>query len=315
MIDITPTVLSLLDVAAPAVYRGVAQMPLHGVDMSYSFAHPKAATARLTQHFEMFAHRGLWHKGWKAVAYHERGSSYDDDVWELYNLDADWSECHDLARRRPDKLAELKERFWAEAGRYDVLPMDDRGYALRARVPRPGSPRARSRFTYYPGMAHLPMAVTPPTMNRAHRITAHLAEPVGLHEGVLVALGQVSSGYVLYVKDGHLCYEYNYVGTRYPIRSRESLRGDTTVLRFVFDKTGDCKGVGRLLEGDKEVGATEFPAVLPFFHGWHGLDIGRDALSPVSNDYSGSFAFTGTIARIVYDLAPSEDVLLFEPFD
>lgn len=315
VIDITPTILSLLQVAAPTVYRGVAQMPLHGTDMSYTFAQPKAPTTRLTQHFEMFAHRGLWHRGWKAVAYHERGSSYDDDVWELYHLDADWSECHDLAREQPGKLAELKERFWAEAGRYGVLPLDDRGYALRARVPRPGSPRARTRFTYYPGMAHLPMAVTPPTMNRAHRITAQLAEPIGPHEGVLVALGQVSSGYVLYVKDGHLCYEYNHVGTRYRVRSRKPLPVDATVLRFVFDKTGDCKGVGRLLVGGEEVGATEFPAVLPFFHGWHGLDIGRDALSPVSNDYPGNFAFTGTIARIVYELAPTEDVLLFEPVD
>ena len=77
----------------------------------------------------------------------------------------------------------------------------------------------------------------------------------------------------------------------------------------------DCKGVGRLLLGDKEVGATEFPAILPFFHGWHGLDIGRDALSSVSQDYAGSFPFTGRIARIIYDLAASEDVLLFEPVD
>ena len=315
VIDLTPTVLALLDVPAPTVYRGVAQMPMHGTDMSYSFAQPHAPTTRLTQHFEMFAHRGLWHRGWKAVAYHERGSSYDDDVWELYNLDADWSECHDLAAEFPAKLAELKERFWAEAGRYDVLPLDDRGYALRARVPRPGSPRARTRFTYYPGMAHLPMAVTPPTMNRAHRITAHLAEPVGRHEGVLVALGGVSSGYVLYVKDGHLCYEYNYVGARYRIRSSEPLAADATVLRFVFDKTGDRKGVGRLLVGHREVGATEFPAVLPYFHGWHGLDVGRDALSPVSPDYKGDFPFSGKIARIVYDLAESEDDFLFEPVD
>ena len=315
VIDITPTILSLLEITAPAVYRGVAQMPLHGTDMSYTFAQAKAPTTRITQHFEMFAHRGLWHKGWKAVAYHERGSSYDDDVWELYHLDADWSECHDLAQERPDKLAELKERFWVEAGRYDVLPLDDRGYALRARVPRPGSPRARTRFTYYPGMAHLPMAVTPPTMNRAHRITAYLAEPLGQHQGVLVALGQVSSGYVLYVKGGYLCYEYNYVGTRYRIRSHRPLRDEARLLRFVFDKTGDCQGMGRLFEGDEEVGATEFAAILPFFHGWHGLDIGRDALSPVSNDYSGEFAFTGEIARIVYDLAPTEEVMLFDPLD
>ena len=141
VIDITPTMLSLLDIAAPEVYRGVAQMPMHGTDMSYSFARPEAPSTRLTQHFEMFAHRGLWHRGWKAVAYHERGTPYDDDVWELYNLDEDWSECRDLAGELPEKLTEMVERFWAEAGRFGVLPLDDRGFALRARVPRPGSPR------------------------------------------------------------------------------------------------------------------------------------------------------------------------------
>lgn len=254
-------------------------------------------------------------KGWKAVAYHQRGTPYADDVWELYNLDEDWSECHDLAQAQPEKLAEMVERFWAEAGRYDVLPLDDRGYALRARVPRPGSPRARSRFTYYPGMAHLPMAVTPATMNRAHCITAILAEPVGQHAGVLVALGGVSSGYVLYLKDGHLCYEYNYIGQRYRIRSADPVPADATVFKFAFDKTGDRQGIGRLMVGETEVGATAFPAVLPYFHGWHGLDIGRDGLSPMSADYDGAFPFSGSINRIVYDLASSEDTLLFEPVD
>ncbi|MEZ5741448.1 MAG: arylsulfatase [Burkholderiaceae bacterium] len=315
VIDITPTVLSVLGIDAPDVYRGVAQMPLHGTDMSYSFADPAAPTTRTTQHFEMFAHRGLWHRGWKAVAYHQRGTPYEDDVWELYNLDEDWSECRDLATERPAKLAELVERFWAEAGRYDVLPLDDRGYALRARVPRPGSPRARNRFTYYPGMAHLPMAVTPPTMNRAHSITAYLAEPVGRHQGVLVALGGVSSGYVLYLQAGRLCYEYNYIGTRYRIRSAEPVPADATVFGFVFDKTGDRQGVGRLLVDGQPAGSTEFPAVLPYFHGWHGLDIGRDALSPVSTDYEGEFPFSGVIDRIVFDLAPTEDTMLFDPVD
>lgn len=315
VIDITPTILSVLDVAVPEVYRGVSQMPMHGTDMSYTFTKPEAPTTRLTQHFEMFAHRGLWHRGWKAVAFHQRGTSYDDDVWELYNLDEDWSECSDLASEQPRKLAELVERFWAEAGRFDVLPLDDRGYALRARVPRPGSPRARSRFTYFAGMAHLPMAVTPPTMNRAHSITAYLAEPVGQHEGVLVSLGGVSSGYVFFLQAGRLHYEYNYIGERYRICSARSVPADATMFRFVFDKTGDCQGVGRLLIGDEEVGSAEFPMVLPWFHGWHGLDIGRDALSPVSLDYDGEFRFTGAIDRIVFDLAPTEDILLFEPVD
>lgn len=315
VIDITPTVLSLLDVPAPAVYRGVPQMPMHGTDISYTFTRPQAPTTRLTQHFEMFAHRGLWHRGWKAVAYHERGTPYDNDAWELYHIDEDWSECHDLAAQRPDKLTELKERFWIEAGRYDVLPLDDRGFALRARVPRPGSPRARNRFTYYPGMAHLPVAVAPPTMNRAHRITAHLVEPIGKHQGVLVALGGISSGYVLYVKERHLCYEYNYVGTRYRIRSDEPLRPDARTLIFVFDKTGECSGMGRLFCDDQEIGSAPIATVLPYFHSWQGLDIGQDALSPVSLDYKNSFPFTGQISRIVFDLAESEETLLFEPVD
>lgn len=315
VIDLTPTMLAIVGVPAPEVYRGVPQLPMHGTDMSYSFAQPDAPTTRTTQHFEMFGHRGLWHNGWKAVAFHQRGTPYESDQWELYHLDADWSECRNLAAERPEKLAEMVERFWVEASKYGVLPLDDRGFAVRARVPRPGSPRARRRFTYLPGMAHLPMAATPPTMNRAHSITAHLAQPLGQSEGVLVALGGVSSGYVLYVRDGHLHYEYNYVGERYVIRSAGPVPADATVLRFVFDKTGDRAGVGRLFVGAHPVGATVFPRVLPHFHGWHGLDIGRDSLSPVSPHYDGEFAFTGTLEKVVFDLAESEDVPLYEAVD
>lgn len=314
VIDITPTVLGLLDIQAPEVYAGVPQMPMHGTDMSYSFGDEGAATEQRTQHFEMFGHRGIWHDGWKAVTFHERGTPYADDVWELYHVAVDPSECHDLAAERPDVLRDMVARFWAEADRFGVLPLDDRGFAVRAKVPRPGSPRARSVFTYYPGMGHLPVAAAPPTMNRAHTITAHVDAYEGA-EGVLVALGGVSSGYVMYVKDGDLQFEYNFLGTYYHLRSRQPVPAGTASLQFEFIKEGDQRGTGRLLIDGDEVDRAAFPQVLPNFHGWEGLDIGRDGLSPVTTSYQGEFPYTGVIEKVVFRVADGEDAVLHDPVD
>jgi arylsulfatase A-like enzyme len=315
VVDITPTILSLLNLEAPRVYRGVPQIPLHGLDMSYTFSDADAPTTRRTQHFEMFGHRGIWHEGWKAVAFHQRGKPYDADQWELYDLDNDWSESNDLADTLPDKLEEMIQLFWTEAEKYDVLPLDDRGLSQRARIPRPGSPRLRSRFVYLPGMSHLPVAAAPPTMNRAHSITVEVDNGDAGAEGVLVALGGVSSGYVLYVKDGYLSYEYNFVGTRYRITSDSPIPPGRSTLQFVFEKTGDMTGTGHLSIDGTRQGSTDFPGVLPYFHGWHGLDIGKNLLSPVSPNYVGQFPYTGRIERVVFELADSEDALLLESVD
>ncbi|MFI0777654.1 arylsulfatase [Streptomyces sp. NPDC021212] len=311
--DIMPTLFDLIGVQAPEVYNGVPQMPIHGVSMAYTFGSPTAPTRKEAQYFEMFGHRAIWHDGWKAVSFHQRGSSFDDDQWELYHHDTDFSECKDLAQAEPEQLQKMIARFWVEAGKYDVLPLDDNGFAYRAKIPRPGSPRMRTTFTYYPGMAHLPIAAVPPVMNRAHRITAYVDRAAASDEGVLVSLGNISSGYVLYVKDNRLVYEYNFLGTRYTVTSTEELPTGPAELAFEFVKTGDMRGVGHLYVSGRPVGTEDIPRVLPHFLGWQGLDVGRDTLSPSSAGYDGEFAFTGGFEKVVFTVAPDEEGA--EPFE
>jgi len=313
VIDVTPTVLSVLGVEAPSVHRGTHQLPLHGTNLSYTFADADQPTRHTTQYFEMFGHRGIWHDGWKAVSFHQRGTDYSDDVWELFDIADDWSESRDLAAERPEVLRDLIEQFWVEAGKYEVVPIDDRGFADRARIPRPGSPRTRLTYKYYPGMAHLPAAAAPPTMNRSHRIKAFVNRQSSDEQGVLVALGGHAAGYVMYVKDDRLCFEYNYVGERYLLES--AIPPGSSCLEFQFEKTGDRRGIGSILVDGKTVDQREFPQVIPWFHGWEGLDVGRDALAPVSENYDGEFPYSGDFEYVLFEVAPTEEEWLFEAVD
>ncbi|MEU4635770.1 arylsulfatase [Micromonospora chalcea] len=307
-IDVTATVLDLVGVQPPAVRRGVPQMPLHGRSFRDGLRDPAAPPSRDRQYFEMFGHRGIYHQGWKAVAFHERGTSWDEDRWELYRIDEDPTESRDLAAEYPEVLRRLIEEFWIEAARYDVLPLDDRGFAVRARVPRPGSVRDRLVFTYLAGVPTVSGAAVPPTMNRSHAITARLRRTDAAQGGVIVALGNVSGGYVLHIKDNRLVYEYNYLGEHHVLRSEGELPLGPVELTFELTKTADCQGVGRLYVDGEAAGAALFPRLLPFFHGFAGMDIGRNIHSPVSPSYPARHEFSGELEYVRFRLAASEEV-------
>ena len=134
--DITPTVLEVVGVTPPDTINGEAQMPIHGASLAYTFPNEASSerSRKQVQYFEMLGHRGIWADGWKAVAYHEAETPFDADKWELYHLDEDFSESRDLATEKPEKLKEMIELWWAEAGRNGVLPLDDRRVELWARV-------------------------------------------------------------------------------------------------------------------------------------------------------------------------------------
>jgi len=172
--DIVPTVLEELGIEAPATSRGQTQMPIHGTSMSYALDEPDAPSRKRVQYFEMFGHRGIWLDGWKAVSHHAKGAPYDDDEWELYHLDEDFSETRNLATERPDKLRELVDRWWVEAGKHGVLPLDDRNIELFGGVPRPGTPHARRTYTYYPPTSHVPADASPRLGARSWVITADI---------------------------------------------------------------------------------------------------------------------------------------------
>ena len=154
--DIMPTIMEICGYDLPHAVKGVPQQPIEGVSMRYTFASEAAnaealPTRKPAQYFEMFGHRGIWSEGWKAVTYHRARNNLDEDVWELYHLDEDFSECHDLAESHPEKLAEMIELFWSEAEKYGVLPIEtNQNTGLFAGRPQPGTPRAREHFVYFP---------------------------------------------------------------------------------------------------------------------------------------------------------------------
>ena len=160
-IDIVPTILDTLGVQAPATIKGHVQSRIDGVSMRYSASDPSAPSARQTQFYSMLGSRGIWHDGWKAVTTHPTlsgWSHFNDDTWELYHTDTDRAELHDLAAERPDKLRELVNLWFAEAGSNDAFPLDDRSALEIIMTPRPQLASPRSRYAYFPDTAEVPEA-------------------------------------------------------------------------------------------------------------------------------------------------------------
>jgi len=241
-IDIVPTTLEAIGVEPPSQIGGYTQAPIEGVSMLYSFNDANAPTTKQVQYFEMLGNRGIWYKGWKAVTFHGRQPwesqakwSFDEDKWELYNVEKDFSEYNDLADKQPDKLRQLVEMWWAEAGKYNVLPLDDRiSLRLLAR-----ETKEQTSYTYYAGAVRIPQGSAPNTKNRSHRITAEVETPASGAEGPICAMGGASSGWSLYIKDRKLVYCYNYIHDYYFVRSiKEVPTGERVNIGFEFEKTG-----------------------------------------------------------------------------
>ncbi len=291
-IDITPTILDILQIKPPEEYHGVPQMPLHGVSMLDTFTISNAPTKRNIQYFEMLGNRAIWHNGWMAVTNHEQGTPFSEDRWELYHVNHDFSQKYNLADQYPNKVNELEEIWRQEAIKYGVLPLDDRQF----RKGYQGLQEGRTHFTYYPGMAHLPSTAAPPLTMSSYSITIPIFRLSHEEEGVLIAHGNHSSGYTLYIKDHYLMYEYNFVGIVYKLRSSIEVPIGFSTIRFEFTRKLFSGGMGCLYMDHQLVGTVEMAKTLPFVISVEGLDIGRDRLTPVSPNYPvPEFPFTGQI--------------------
>ena len=209
--------------------RGVTQSPIEGVSFAHSFDDATAPARHHTQYFEMFAHRSIYHDGWRAVcpfpgtSFAEAGVSFgqleltenklrelDATGWELYNVQVDPAETNNLADRERAKLIEMIALWYTEAGKYNVLPLDSRG-TMRFADERPQIASERDTYVYYPDTQAVPENVAAKVLNRAHTITVD-AEVAAGDEGVLVCHGSNVGGYILFVQDGRLHYVHNYVG-------------------------------------------------------------------------------------------------------
>lgn len=307
VIDITPTILDVVGVEAPRVYRGVPQKPLEGASFAATFGRADAPAARTTQYFELHGNRAVWHEGWKAVAVHTPRTSFDDDRWTLFNLKEDFSESHDLAASSPEKLAELKELWWREARQYGVLPLLDVNVLEPRSYPREIQEQlARgSEHTYYPGQEHIPAVTAPGINGRSFSIAASLNRADARSEGVIVAQGELSGGYAFYVKDGRLVFDYNDLGKHTVLTSDRDVPVGRSTLRYVFTTTGEHRGVGALFIDETKVAEAALTLTPTRLISWEGFDVGRDSLSPVSLGYAGKgeFAFApGALVKVVFTL-------------
>ena len=330
-IDMVPSVLAALGVEPPTDVRGVTQSPIEGVSFANVFQDAKAESRHKTQYFEMFAHRSIYHDGWRAVcpfpgtSFKEAGSFFgaltlteemlrelDAKNWELYDLTKDPTETENLAGSNRPKLIEMIALWYMEAGKYNVFPLDSRG-TLRFADERPVLTEDRKTYVYYPQTQMIPENVAAKLLNRSHSITAEVEIPKGGAEGVLVCHGGNVGGYTLFVKDKKLHYVHNFVGAEeFHVASNVDVPEGKVALRYEFEKTGDpdlragkgAAGKAQLYIDKKLVGETTLPYTVPLALGiGSGVLVGRNSGSPVSALYAPPFEFTGAIFQVTVDLS------------
>ena len=329
LIDMVPTVLELLQVEPPAAIRGITQAPFHGVSFAHTLDDAKAPSMRRTQYFEMLGHRAIYKDGWRAVcpwpgpSFTEAGTGFGNPIsaetlskldatgWELYHVEEDFAENHNVAADHRDKLIELIGMWYVEAGRYGVLPIDGSGLA-RMIAEKPMVTAPRDRYVYYPDTQSVPFFAAPRVLNRPHSITADLVIPTGGAEGVILSQGSGAGGYTLFIKDGRIQYAHNYVS-----RSVHKVVADTPItpgkheVRFEFEPTSPpdmAKGAGaagrlQLYLDGALVGNAETPITTPFVFNPGSLTCGANPGSPVTDDYTSPFKFSGTINSVTVDVS------------
>lgn len=251
VIDVATTVLEAAGIPEPAFVNGIQQMPLQGRSLVPTFTDPAAPEFRETQYFEMWANRGIYHKGWTACTRHGvpwvmtgEHLPLDDDVWELYAPE-DWSQARNLADEMPEKLAELQRLWLIEAVRYNVLPLDDRK-AERGNADIAGRPtliRGNTQLLYS-GMHGLGENLVVNIKNKSHAVTAQLLVPTDGVNGVIIAQGGMFGGWAIYATDGRLTYYYNLLGVQpFKIQGEKPIPPGEHQVRMEFDYDGG--GLGR----------------------------------------------------------------------
>ena len=332
-IDMVPTVLDCLGVEPPEKIRGVTQSPIEGFSLKSSFDNAKADALHKTQYFEMFGHRSLYHEGWRAVcpwvgtSFVESGRTFgapiDHDMlnqldatgWELYNLNEDPCETTNVADKERARVIEMIGMWYAEAGKYNVLPIDSRG-TLRLGEERPQIAADRKKYIYYPGTQVVPGNAAPRVLNVEHSVHVHANVPKGGAEGVLFCMGGNDGGFVFYLKGNKLIYGYNYVADqRFRVESKElEIPDGDHIFSFEFTPTGKAeplKGKGtpatvKLLLDGKAVGEGKLPVTIPLTMGLSaGVAVGTDNGSPVmeASDYKPPFRFSGQIRKALVDVS------------
>ncbi len=316
LVDVMPTILEVSQVTMPEKVNGIEQLPLAGKSFASSFS-DSDFEGRNEQYFEVLSNRSIYEDGWKANAQHTlpwrqdlAPGNWDKDRWELYHLDEDFSEANDLAKEKPEKLAQMKASFDEAARKYHVYPLDDRGAARLAspKPPAPGSNPQATRFTFFSGATRLAESAAPPMKNRSWTLTATLDADGANTQGAILGFGGVAAGMVAYVKDGVPMFDYNYFEDHTVVKGNTTLpKGKATLqYKFVYEGGGPGKGGDIVIAlNGKEIGRGHCDKTVAGRFGIDTFGIGEDSGQPVTPDYQPPFKFTGSIEKVVIDLQPA----------
>ncbi len=325
MIDIVPTILEATGIQAPTTVNGIAQRPIEGVSMVYTFdkSNANAPSKRETQYFEMVGNRAIYHDGWIASTTPPappwllgtgKPTPMNEYKWELYNLSEDFSQFNDLAAKDPAKLKELQALFLTEAAKYNVLPLDNSGF-VRLLTPRPSAVAGRTVFTYAGENAGIPVGNAPSVLDRDYTITADVTVPRAGAEGMIVTMGGHFGGYGLYLQKGKPVFVYNLLNLK-RYRWEGGVGGadwlgtslkpgkHTIVFDFKYDGPGPGKGGTGVLSVDgRELSRQKIDHTIPLLMSIdETLDIGIDTRTPVDDSYKLPFRFTGKIDKLTFNL-------------
>jgi len=308
--DIAPTILEAAGLSMPDSYHGIKQQPMDGVAMNYSFDNADAPNRKERQYYEMFGNRAIWADGWKAVTLHAKRMPwdvnvvlpFDQDEWELYHVAEDFSESTNVADQHPEKLEELKAMFDEEAWKYNVYPLyDDMVQRIVKQQDRLFGDQ--KEFVYYaPGAFRIAEKASAPVKNRSHEIVTTI-ELKGNEEGVIVCVGGMTGGFTMFLKDGRLYFDYNFLdGVYYTLKSAPLPKG-MTELKFKFTKTKEFGGTGVLYVNGKKVDEADMPRMhISTYSLAETFDVGRDTGTQVSKLYTGPFPFKGALDRVIITL-------------
>jgi arylsulfatase A-like enzyme len=331
VIDVVPTILEATGIRAPDTINGIAQRPMDGVSMAYTWdkANANAPSKRTTQYFEMLGNRAIYNDGWVAATTPvtipwELSTKPPPDVitgynWELYHIAADFTESENLAAQNPTKLKQMQDLFYSEAKKFDVLPLDNSTLA-RFLTRRPSPTAGRKTFTYSGEISGIPPACAPHTLGRSYTIKAEVEIPEGGAEGMIVTEGGRFGGYGLFLSKGELglgrgkvVFLYNLLGLkRIAWEGPELKPGKHDILfDFIMEGIGFGKGGTGTLIVDGNIAATKSlenttPIMFPEDE---TFDVGMDTRTPVSlieYHYDCPFKFTGKINRLTFTLGPEQ---------
>jgi len=329
VIDIVPTILEATGIKAPDLVNGIKQKPIEGVSMAYTFDKAKAdaPSKHDTQYFEMVGNRAIYHDGWIASTTPPApswllGTGKLTDVnnynWELYNLTEDYSQYNDLAAKMPDKLKEMQALFLTEAAKYQVLPLDNTGFA-RALTSRPSAVAGKTVFTYTGENVGIPVGNAPSILDKDYTITANVTIPRGGAEGVIVTLGGRFGGYGLYLLHGKPVFDYNLLDLKHYTWEAGVLGHGVTadaltpgkhtiVFDFKYDGPGPGKGgTGVFTVDGKELASKKIDHTIPLLMSIdETFDVGSDTRTAVNDSYKLPFRFTGTIDKLTFNLGPEQ---------